>query len=397
MERHHLDESAPQVEADVHLPDGDEDGIDYLQLLLPLAQHWRSLAAVVVVAGILGTGYAFSLKPIYAARAMFIPPQQQNNASSALSSLGALAGAAGLGGSMKSTADEYVALLGSITVRDRMIDKFELMPVYGVQFRDKARDVLGKRSEFSIGKKDGLITIVVEDEDPKRASAMANQFIEELRRLTSVLAVSEAQRRRMFFEDKLKETKDRLTAAQIALQGSGFTEGALKAEPRAAAEGYAKLQAELTSETVTLQTMRETLADGSADLQRQLAKVSALREQLRALEKSASTTASAPDFVGKYREFKYQETLFDLMARQYELARVDESREGALIQVVDVAQPPEHKSRPARLQFGAITAACIGLAYALFLVVRGRIRTGLADPEVAQRWNALRAAFRRNG
>ena len=298
---------------------------------------------------------------------------------------------------MKSTADEYVALLGSITVRDRMIDKFELMPVYGVQFRDKARDVLGKRSEFSIGKKDGLITIVVEDEDPKRASAMANQFIEELRRLTSVLAVSEAQRRRMFFEDKLKETKDRLTAAQIALQGSGFTEGALKAEPRAAAEGYAKLQAELTSETVTLQTMRETLADGSADLQRQLAKVSALREQLRALEKSASTTASAPDFVGKYREFKYQETLFDLMARQYELARVDESREGALIQVVDVAQPPEHKSRPARLQFGAITAACIGLAYALFLVVRGRIRTGLADPEVAQRWNALRAAFRRNG
>ena len=378
----------------------DKDGegrIDYVELLLPIVRHWRSLVSIVVVAGVLGTAYAFTLTPIFTARVLFIPPQQQGGgASAALAQLGALAGMAGIGGSTKSTADQYVAMMQSVTVGDRMVDKFNLMSVYNAQFRDKARDVLGKSTSFAIGKKDGLITIAVDDVDPKRAAAMANQYVDELRRMTAVLAVSEAQGRRMFFEEKLKETKDRLTTAQIALQGSGFTEGALKAEPRAAAEGYAKLQAELTSAQVMLQTMRQSLADSSADVQRQLAKVAALREQLQTLEKSGNASASQSDFVGKYREFKYEETLFDLMARQYELARVDEAREGALIQVVDPALPPEHKSRPARLQFGLATAAVVGLGYALFLVLRGRFRANLADPRRAERWATLRAAFRRH-
>ncbi len=384
----------------VERADKDSEGrIDYVELLLPVARNWRSFASVVIVAGVLGTAYAFTMTPIFTARALFIPPQQQQGgASAALAQLGALAGVAGIGGG-KSTADEYVALLQSVTVGDRMVDKFGLMSVYNAQFRDKARDVLGKSSSFAVGKKDGLITVAVDDADPKRAAAMANQYVEELRRLTSTLAVSEAQRRRMFFEEKLKETKDRLTTAQIALQGSGFSEGALKAEPRAAAEGYAKLQAELTTSLVMLQTMRQSLADSSTDVQRQLATVAALRDQLQTMEKSGNANGGGnqSDFVGKYREFKYQETLFDLMARQYELARIDEAREGALIQVVDPALPPEHKSRPARLQFGLATAAVVGLAYALFLVLRGRFLANLADPRRAERWAALRAAFRRHG
>jgi uncharacterized protein involved in exopolysaccharide biosynthesis len=369
-----------------------------VELLLPIAQHWRSLLSVMIVAGALGTAYAFTLAPVFTARALFIPPQQQNNASAALASLGALAGApSGFGSASKSTADEYVALMSSTTVRDRMIDKFNLRAVYEIPSRDKARVELSARSDFSVGKKDGLITVSVEDTNPDRAASMANQFIEELRRITSVLAVSEAQRRRMFFEQQLKETQDRLTNAQLALQGSGFTEGALKAEPRAAAEGYAKLQAEETSAIVELQTMRGSLAEGSAQIQQQLAKVKALREQIQAQEApGAGASQSTADFVGKYREFKYQEALFDMMARQYELARVDESREGALIQVVDAAQPPEHKTRPARLVFGAITALCFGFAYAALLVARGRARAFVADPHGAQRWAAIRAAIRRH-
>jgi len=381
--------------------EGAEDNaasIDYVELLLPLARHWRSLVCVFILSGVLGTWYAFTLTPIFTAKSLFIPPQQQSSGASALASLGALAGMAGLGGAAKNTADEYVAMLQSVTVRDRMIDKFGLMAAYKSEFRDKARDILGKRSLFTIGKKDGLITVAVDDEDPKRAAAMANQYIDELRRLTSTLAISEAQRRRMFFEEKLKETKDRLTNAQIALQGSGFTEGALKAEPRAAAEGYARLQAELTASVVALQTMRETLADGSVEVQRQIAKVNALREQVQALEKSNGASGNGQtDFVGKYREFKYQEALFEMMAKQYELARVDESREGALIQVVDPAEPPEHKSRPARLQFGVGTAFVLTFLYALFLVLRGRIRASLADPQRAQRWAMVRSALRRRG
>jgi uncharacterized protein involved in exopolysaccharide biosynthesis len=91
--------------------------------------------------------------------------------------------------------------------------------------------------------------------------------------------------------------------------------------------------------------------------------LSALRSQLAKLEQ-AGDAAGGPDYVGKYREFKYQETLFELFARQYELARVDESREGALIQVVDVAAPPEKKSKPKR----AITAAATMVATLVLLI-----------------------------
>ena len=371
-------------------------GTDLFEVLLPVARHWRSLVAVTILAGVLGTGYAFLLTPIFTAKSLFIPPQQQQSgASSALASLGALAGLSGAGSALKNPTEEYLALMASVTVRDRIIDKFGLMEAYKADSRDKAREALGKRAQFSIGKKDGLVTVAVEDTDPKRAAAIANQFVEELRRLTSVLAVSEAQGRRMFFEKQLQEIKTRLTAAQVALQDSGFTQGALKAEPRAAAEGYARLQAELTSAVVALQTMQQSLSDSTVEVQQQLAKVRALREQLRAREVPDEAVTGGPDFIGKYREFKYQETLFDLMARQYELARVDESREGALVQVVDPATPPEHKTWPGRLFFGEISAVVGAFLYALFLIVRGRLRVALATPRGAQRWSEFRQAMHR--
>jgi len=387
-------EAAGAVEGTV--VDDEEHHADLFAMLLPLAQHWRSLVLVAFLAGALGTGAAFLIAPIFTAKTLFIPPQQQQSgASSALASLGALASLSGVGSALKNPTDEYVALLGSVTIRDRIIDQFHLLEVYKSNSRDKTREALGKRVQFSIGKKDGLVTVAVEDTDPKRAAAMANQFVVELRRLTSVLAVSEAQGRRMFFEKQLEDTKTRLTAAQVALQDSGFTQGALKAEPRAAAEGYAKLQAELTTAVVTLQTMQQTLADGTPEVQQQLAKVRALREQLRAREVPDEPAAGGPDFVGKYREFKYQETLFELMARQYELARVDESREGALVQVVDPATPPEHKTWPGRLFFGEISALVGAFLYALFLIVRGKVRAAIATPQGAQRWQEFRQALHR--
>ena len=196
---------------------------------------------------------------------------------------------------------------------------------------------------------------------------MANRHVDELRRLTSTLAVTEAQQRRVFFEHQLKQTRDKLTQAQQALQASGFNQGALKAEPKAAAEGYARLRAEVTAAEVRLQTMRGNLADdhtggaaGSRPRWARCAPSSARLEQ-------PPTSHGGPDYVSKYREFKYQETLFELFARQYELARVDESREGALIQVVDMAKPPERKSKPKR----AITAVATTLAR---LAAAGRFR-----------------------
>jgi capsule polysaccharide export protein KpsE/RkpR len=186
-----------------------------------------------------------------------------------------------------------------------------------------------------------------------------------LRLMTNTLAVSEAQQRRKFFEQKLDETKSKLTDAQIALQSSGFSPGTLKVEPRTAAEGYARARAEVTAAEVKLQTLRRMLADGAPEVSQQQALLGALRAELSKLEQKEPAKGDA-DYIGRYRDFKYQETLFDLYAKQFELARTDESREGALIQVVDVATPPEKKSKPKR---GAI-AVGVAVIFAFVLVIR---------------------------
>ena len=140
----------------------------------------------------------------------------------------------------------------------------------------------------------------------------------ELRRLTSELALTEAQQRRAFFEGELKQTQIKLTEAQQILQSSGFNPGALKAEPKAAAEGYATLKAQATAAEVKLQTMRRSLADSAPELQQQTTLLGALRAQLLKLEGATSGAKNDSDYISRYREYKYQETLFELFSKQFE-------------------------------------------------------------------------------
>lgn len=341
--------------------------------LAPLRGRWRLLVAVPLVAGALGIAGSFLIKPVFSATTTFLPPQQQqSSAASALASLGALASLAG-GGGIKSPAEQYVAMMQSVKVSDRLIDQFDLMKVYGATLRQDARQSLLEHAQITLGKKDGFIVVTVEDHDPERAAAIANQYVTELRLMTSVLAVTEAQQRRVFFEKQLQEVKLKLGEAQRALQGSSFTLGDLKSEPKAAAEGYAKLRAELTTAEVQLQTLQNAMAPGAPEVQRQSALIQALRTKLAdAEQRGGKGGLASPDYVNRYREFKYQETLFDLFARQYELARVDESREGALIQVIDVATPGEHKVRPKRSLFGLNAALGAELVTMLWLIRRSR-------------------------
>lgn len=330
---------------------------DAAALLQLLAGHWLSLAAAFLLAGVAGYGASFAFRPTFVSANTFIPPQQQQGgAAAALASLGALSSLVG-GGAVRSSADQYVALMQSVTVSDRIIRKFDLLKVYETDYMQDARKTLAKNVRIGLGKKDGLIRVEAEDTSAERAAAMANQYVDELRTLSAKLAVTEAQQRRVFFEQRLQETKGRLVEAQRALEQSGFSAGAMKAEPRSAAEGYAKLRADLTVAKVRLQVLRGTLADTAAEVQQQLATVRALSQQVDALEESpAAGAGNGPDYISKYREFKYQETLFDLFAKQFELARLDESREGSLIQVVDTALPAEKKSSPRRSMFAAVTA-----------------------------------------
>ncbi|MFO1218974.1 MAG: Wzz/FepE/Etk N-terminal domain-containing protein [Burkholderiaceae bacterium] len=354
---------------DLHAPAStieEDEGMDLFELASLLAAHWKLLVGGSLLAGLAALGIAFMIPPTFTATTTFLPPQQQQStAASALAALGPLAGLVGAAG-VRTPADQYVALMQSVTVSDRIIDQFKLIQVYDEKFRVDTRKELASNVHIAVGKKDGLITVSVDDRNAQRAADIANRYVAELRRMTDTIAVSEAQQRRQFFEQQLAQTRDRLAAAQLALQSSGFSQGALKAEPKAAAEGYAKLRAEVTAAEVRLQAMRGSLVDDTPEVRQQQATVAALRAQLGKLEQ-ATDAGSGPDYVGKYREFKYQETLFDLFARQYELARVDESREGALIQVVDAAAPPEKKSRPKRALIAA--AATLSALVALIALV----------------------------
>lgn len=346
------------------------------EFVQPLLAGWRLLVAVPIAAGALTFAATFLVSPVYQSTTTFMPPQQRGGGSAALEQLSALAGVSA-GAGARNVGDLYVSMMQSATISDRMIDRFKLLQVYDRQFRDQARLDLSKRVHMNLGKKDGLVTVDVEDHDPARAAAMANAYVDELRRMNSSLAVTEAQQRRMYFESQMDETRVRLDKAQVALEQSGFTVGSLKAEPRAAADTYARLQAQLTAAEVKLQALRSGLTDNASEVQQQLETVSALRSQVRDLERSDTngTQQSGGEYVGKYRDFKYQETLLELFAKQYELARIDESRDNSLIQVIDVARPAEHRLRPKRTVTSVIVALLALFAYAAGLILSARRRS----------------------
>lgn len=372
----------------------DPEGVGLLDLAIALATHWKALMMLPIVAGAAAVGASFLVTPTFTARTIFIPPQQQQSAAaSALASLGSLAALAGGGASVKTQADLYVTLMQSVNVEDRIVDKFDLMKVYEAKYRFEARKELESNTLIQLGKKDGLITVEVQDDSPARAADIANEYVAQLRRLSGELALTEAQQRRVFFEREMKQTHARLADAEAQLQASGFNAAALKAEPRAAAESYAQVKAELTAAEVRLQILRRTLTDSAAEVMHQMTLVSALRQEVARLETSGSATESA-GYLSRYREFKYQESLYELYAKQFELARVDESRDSATIQVVDAAQPPEHKSKPRRAMLAAGAAVLTFLLLVGLFVARAVSSEAKRDPATAAKFKRLGLAWR---
>lgn len=334
--------------------------------------RWRLISACTLAAGALAAVVAMLLTPIYTARTSILPPQgPQSLSAAALTALGPLAPLAGLGGRSNST-EQYVALLRSETISNRIIEAFDLKTVYDTPLVVDARRLLNDRVNVTVGRKDGLIALEVDDESPVRAADMANRYIQELRRLGNELALTEAQQRRKFFESQLESARRKLAAAQGTLQASGYTARALRAEPRATAESYARLKAEADAAEVKLRLLLTTLAEGSHEVQQQRQVLTALRARLAALEAEATTRPGDSEYLASYREFKYQESLFELFARQFEVARLDEAREGAVIQVLDSAAVPERRARPRRTQIvaGAMLASlllAVGAVAATFI------------------------------
>ncbi len=348
------------------------DGLPVSEIASALRMRLKALAAAGLVSGALAFGATFLVSPHYLSRTTFLPPQsQQNNAFAALASLSALTGA---GTTLKTPGDQYVALLQSVNVADRLIDKFGLMQVYDEQLRIKTREQLFENSRIWLGKRDGIITVEVEDTNPERAAAIANQYVDELRRLISELALTEAQQRRAFFERQMNSARAALERSQRSLERSGIGAGVLRAEPKAAMEGYARLLAEITAAEVRLEALRRGYTENAVEVQKQVTTLAALRQQLRSMEVS-DQAANGSEYLGKLREFKYQEALLELFARQYEAAKLDESRDSGLVQVIDVATAAERKNRPRRLLVALGTAGVV-LVFGALIVVLARRKPG---------------------
>ena len=372
-----------------------EDEISLLDVLQVIVENLRLIVLGSLVAGLLALGASFLITPTYMAKARIMPPQQQqSSAASLLQSLGALGGIAGAASGIKNPNDQFVAFMQSRTIQDALIKRFNLTERYDVKYVEDARTVLTKKVQISSGK-DGLISISVEDHQPAFAAELANAHITQLAELLSKLAVTEAQQRRIFFEKQLLNAKENLTKAEQALQSTGVSASTLKANPAAAVSGLAQLQASIAAQEVRVSSMRGYLAESAPDFKQAMTELAALRTQLRRAEQTAPSQSGDNDYIAKFRDFKYYETLFDLFAKQFELARVDESREGAVIQILDTATPPERKSKPQKALIAVIASIAAAFLLLLFVFIRQSLRSASKDEESAQKLNALKHAWKK--
>ncbi len=371
-----------------------EDEISFLDLLHTIVDNLRLLIIGPLVVGLAALGISFFVTPTFTATVKFLPPQQQQSAAaSMLASLGGLGGLAGAAAGLKNPADQYLAFMKSNTVQDALIDRFKLQERYETKFKSDTRLALTASTRASSGK-DGLITVEIDDKEPEFAAELANAHVDELQKLLARLAVTEAQQRRAFFEKQLDQVKAKFTAAEQALRATGVSSSVLKSNPASALAAVAGLKAQVTAQEVKVGAMRGYLAETAPDFKQAMSELANLRAQLAKQEKDEPADAAGQgDYVAKFREFKYQETLFELFARQFEMAKVDESREGAVIQVLDAAQPPERKSKPKKALIAIIATLATGFALLLFVFIRQALRNASQDNESAQKIDALKASW----
>ncbi len=387
--------------AENNMPMGmqDDDEISLLDLLQTIVDNLRLLVLGPLAVGFTALGISFLIPPTFTAKTQFLPPQQQQSAAaSMLASLGSLGGLAGAVGGIKNPADQFIAYMKSVTLQDSLIERFKLIERYEVKTKTDARLALTGSVRTASGK-DGLISVEVDDKDPKFAAELANAHVEELGKLLGKLATTEAQQRRLFFEKQLTLAKDKLIQSEIALKATGVSGNVLKSNPASAVAAVAGLQAAVTAQEVKLGAMRGYLAESAPDFKLAMSELSNLRSQLAKQEKDSPATVGKAttegDYITKYREFKYHETLFELFSKQFELAKVDEAREGAVIQVLDAALAPEMKSKPKKAMIAIIATLASGFALLLFVFLRQALSNAGQDSESSQKMSNIKNSWRR--
>jgi uncharacterized protein involved in exopolysaccharide biosynthesis len=335
-------------------------------LLVILAQRRRLIAISSLGTAILSAIIVLLIPSQYTATTTVMPPDKGSSSGSALlgqiAGAGALASVAGSSLGIKNPGDMYVSLFRSRTVEDAVIKQFGLMARYKAKKLSTARTAFEHKSSVVLGAKDGLIRITVTDRDPRMASRIANGYVDQFRALSANLAITEASQRRAFFQQQLLEAKGNLTQAEEALKRTEQSTGVLQidSQARSLIESAAQLRAQIVSKEVQLQAIRTYATEQSPDAMVAEQELAALEGQLAKLSGPGRNSAAqiivpggkvpeaGMEYLQRLRDVKYYETISEMIARQFEIAKLDEARQGAIIQVVDPAVPPDTRSFPKR-------------------------------------------------
>ena len=386
----------------------DNDDISILDLLIVLAEGKRIIFGVTAGFAILAIVISLIMAKSYTATVTLLPPQDSNSMGGALSSqLGGMAALLSGGLGLKNTNDTYVALFKSETVEDAMVQRYGLMQQYHSKFLSDARKVFETHATVDGSGKDGMIHISIVDGDPARAAELTNGYVDQFRLLSEHLAISEASQRRLFFQKELEKAKEDLANAEESLKQTELTTGVMQVDmqARALTETASNLRAQIAGKKVLIQGM-ETYATGeNSQLVQEESELASLRAQLAKVGGSEDTPGSeliipkgkvpeaGLEFVRKERDVKYYETIFDILARQFEAAKLDEAKEGALIQVVAPAIIPDRRSAPKRAII-VIVATFIGLFVGVFCaLINGALMHVRKDPETNFKIEHLRRAL----
>jgi uncharacterized protein involved in exopolysaccharide biosynthesis len=394
-----------------------ESAISLLDLLIVLGRSKGFLLKTTFAVATLAIIACLVIPNRYTAGASILPPQQNSSIASALLSqsgnlgvLGSLA-SSGLGlGGLKNPNDLAIALLRSRTVEDAMVRRFDLQNRYNKKRPSDARKAFEDHSDLENNLKDGLVRISITDRDPQKAAEMTNAYVEEYKNFSATLAVSEASQRRYFFQQQLEQAKNSLGTSEEAMKNAEQSSGMIQldSQARALIETVAMLRAQIAAKELQIRGMNMFAAEGNPDLvlaKEQLAELQRQLKQLGGSQAGEDSDLIVPrgklpqaglDYIRKLRDVRYHELIFELLAKQLEIAKLDEAREGSLVQVIDAAVPPDRKSFPRMsIIVPAATAGWLLLAV-LWIWFRQGISRAQNRPEEREQLQTLKAIWVKN-
>jgi tyrosine-protein kinase Etk/Wzc len=343
-------------------------------LLHVIRSRARFLALNILAVTLLALVLSLLMPKWYEARAVLLPPTEDDAGSAMSPFMPRGFGAIRLPGT-SSLGDVFVAVLKSRSIADRIVERFDLVERYDVRDREKALRELEGHVRFHVGD-EGTIAVIVEDQDPKIAAAMANAYVEELDRFNLQTRTTSAQRTRAFIEQRLEVANRDLARAEDMLREYQQRRNlpAMSPADRGDADVGARLMAQKIALEVRLQVLRQSLTEDSEEVRR-------VRQELAAIERQVGGLPQAGvEIMRLWREVKVQEQVFELLTAQLEEARIRETRDTPTIEVLDRAVPPIQKSRPKRalvVLAGLLIGVAGSLSAALLLERRAWNRAAL--------------------